>query len=82
MNVPLLVDHVDLFPAGFKINSYEKVIYIDPFQIKNTDQADIVLITHGHYDHLSLADIKKIAQKIFFFDLKLHLYYGHSINFI
>jgi L-ascorbate metabolism protein UlaG (beta-lactamase superfamily) len=46
--------------AAVKINAAGKVIYIDPYQLKNTDQADIVLITHGHNDHLSLADIKKI----------------------
>jgi len=46
--------------AAVKINAAGKVIYIDPYQLKNTDQADIVLITHGHNDHFSLADIKKI----------------------
>ncbi len=46
--------------AAVKINAAGKVIYIDPYQLKNTDQADIVLITHGHNDHLCLADIKKI----------------------
>ncbi|HOE18343.1 MAG TPA: MBL fold metallo-hydrolase [Syntrophorhabdaceae bacterium] len=38
----------------------EKVIYTDPFKIKNKDTADIILITHGHSDHCSEKDIKAI----------------------
>ncbi|HDP67594.1 MAG TPA: MBL fold metallo-hydrolase [Candidatus Marinimicrobia bacterium] len=38
-----------------------KIIYIDPYQLKGTPpKADIILITHDHYDHLSEPDIKKI----------------------
>lgn len=38
----------------------EKVIYTDPFKIKKKDKADIILITHEHYDHCSPEDVKKI----------------------
>lgn len=38
----------------------EKVIFTDPFKIKKRDTADIILITHEHYDHCSPDDIKKI----------------------
>ncbi|KPK01658.1 MAG: Zn-dependent hydrolase [Nitrospira bacterium SG8_35_4] len=38
----------------------EKVIYTDPFKIRNKDVADIILITHEHYDHCSPEDVKKI----------------------
>jgi len=38
----------------------EKVIYTDPFKIKKKDTADIILITHEHYDHCSPEDVKKI----------------------
>ncbi|MEW6410657.1 MAG: MBL fold metallo-hydrolase [Nitrospirota bacterium] len=38
----------------------EKTIYTDPFQIKKSDTADIILITHEHYDHCSPEDVKKI----------------------
>ncbi len=38
----------------------EKVIYTDPFKIKKKDTADIVLITHEHFDHCSPEDVKKI----------------------
>lgn len=38
----------------------EQVIYTDPFKIKKKDTADIILITHEHYDHCSPEDIKKV----------------------
>lgn len=42
----------------------EKIIYIDPFMIKEeTKDADIVLITHEHYDHFSRKDIDKIIKE-------------------
>ena len=41
----------------------EKVIYIDPFKIdKNYNDADIIFITHDHYDHYSEDDIDKIKK--------------------
>ncbi len=47
---------------GFKIKS-SIIAYIDPFKIKQDDKADLILITHEHYDHLSLDDLKKISSK-------------------
>ncbi len=38
----------------------EKVIYTDPFKIKKKDTANIILITHEHFDHCSPEDVKKI----------------------
>jgi len=38
----------------------EKVIYTDPFKIKKKGKADIILITHEHYDHCSPEDVKLI----------------------
>lgn len=38
----------------------EKIIYTDPFKIKKEDTADIILITHEHYDHCSPEDVRKI----------------------
>jgi L-ascorbate metabolism protein UlaG (beta-lactamase superfamily) len=43
----------------FKITG-EKVIYTDPFKVKKKDTADIILITHEHYDHCSPDDVKAI----------------------
>lgn len=38
-----------------------KVIYTDPYQVKKSDEADIVLLSHEHFDHLSLDDLKKVT---------------------
>jgi L-ascorbate metabolism protein UlaG (beta-lactamase superfamily) len=38
----------------------EKIIYTDPFKINKHDKADIILITHEHYDHCSPEDVKKL----------------------
>lgn len=42
----------------------EKIIYTDPFQLNRQYQdADIILITHSHYDHFSEEDIEKVKNK-------------------
>lgn len=39
-----------------------KTIYLDPFKIeKESHDADVILITHDHYDHYSPKDIEKVA---------------------
>jgi L-ascorbate metabolism protein UlaG (beta-lactamase superfamily) len=43
----------------FKITG-KKVVYTDPFKIKKRDKADIILITHEHYDHCSPDDIDMV----------------------
>ena len=40
----------------------DRVIYIDPYKITSSEKADLILITHGHYDHCSIDDIQKIAK--------------------
>lgn len=41
----------------------DKIIYIDPYDIKNNyNDADIIFITHSHYDHFSIEDIKKCLK--------------------
>ncbi len=39
----------------------EKIVYTDPFKIKKKDTADIILVTHEHFDHCSPDDIKKVS---------------------
>ncbi len=52
-----------LYHSSIKINK-EKVIYIDPFKIEDDcHDADIIFITHSHYDHYSEEDIKKIIKE-------------------
>ena len=42
----------------------EKIIYIDPWEIKTPQlKADIICITHDHYDHCSPEDIEKISKE-------------------
>ena len=42
----------------------KKVIYFDPFEIENeAHDADIIYITHDHYDHFSIDDIRKIEKE-------------------
>lgn len=45
---------------GFRIEG-NKTIYIDPFKIASRKKADVIFITHEHYDHCSPEDIEKIA---------------------
>jgi L-ascorbate metabolism protein UlaG (beta-lactamase superfamily) len=48
---------------SFKIKNGKTVI-IDPFKIRpTTDKADILLISHEHFDHFSLDDIKKVVNE-------------------
>ena len=52
-----------LYHSSIKIN-IEKVIYMDPFKIEDDcHDADIIFITHSHYDHYSEEDIKKIIKE-------------------
>lgn len=44
---------------GFRIDA-EKTIYFDPFEIKGGPTADLILISHEHFDHCSPEDVKKI----------------------
>ena len=48
--------------SSIKIVS-DKIIYFDPFKIeKEVHDADIIFITHDHYDHFSIEDIKKVEK--------------------
>ncbi len=38
-----------------------KVIYTDPFKVAKKDEADIVLLSHEHFDHLSLDDLNQVC---------------------
>lgn len=41
----------------------EKVIYVDPWKIeKESHDADIVLITHDHFDHFVVEDIDRVRR--------------------
>lgn len=48
--------------SGFKITDGD-TIYIDPFNANAAEKADIILITHEHYDHCSVKDIQKLVKQ-------------------
>ena len=42
----------------------DAVIYVDPFGVPDeTHDADLIVITHSHYDHYSPEDIKKVCKE-------------------
>ena len=52
-----------LYHSSIRI-SKNKIIYIDPFKIdKNYNDADIVFITHDHFDHYSEEYIDKVINE-------------------
>ncbi|MEK6885419.1 MAG: MBL fold metallo-hydrolase [Nanoarchaeota archaeon] len=52
--------------SGFQIKTGNgKRVYIDPYKISDkfvSEPADIIFITHSHYDHCSIEDIQKISN--------------------
>ncbi len=41
-----------------------KVMYFDPFQItEESHDADIIFVTHDHFDHFNVEDIKKVEKE-------------------
>ncbi len=50
--------------ASFLLRIGKRRLYIDPFNLDSTHgRADLILITHPHFDHLSAGDIGKIADE-------------------
>ena len=45
--------------AAFRIVGSRK-IYIDPWEIDEFEDADVILITHSHHDHCSAEDVEKL----------------------
>ena len=56
-------DHIHwLGHASFRIEDGELQYYVDPWKIpQKSPKADIVFITHAHYDHNSPDDFKAVA---------------------
>jgi len=62
------VDNIRWFGhASFAITDSvngNRIYFIDPFELpsSNSDKADLIFVTHAHYDHLSEGDINHILK--------------------
>lgn len=49
--------------AGFRLKG-SKVVYIDPYEVpKGLEKADLILVTHDHFDHLDMNSIRNLAKE-------------------
>ena len=49
--------------ASFRIAAEGNVLYIDPWKVPGTPgDADVVFVSHSHYDHCSPVDIKRVSK--------------------
>ena len=46
--------------ASFRIDG-SATVYIDPWKIEGGPRADVVLVTHEHFDHCSAEDVARVA---------------------
>jgi L-ascorbate metabolism protein UlaG (beta-lactamase superfamily) len=61
----MLLDSIEwLGHAAFRIAVGRSLVYIDPYRIaEDAPQADLILITHGHYDHFSPQDVERLSKR-------------------
>ena len=59
----MLEDINVLCHSAIRLEIDNKIIYIDPYSLtSNANDADLIFITHDHYDHFSIEDIKKVEK--------------------
>jgi L-ascorbate metabolism protein UlaG (beta-lactamase superfamily) len=49
--------------ASFRIQTRAGVVYIDPYRVEDARSADLILITHDHFDHFSREDVVRLAGR-------------------
>jgi len=47
--------------ASFRLETDDLTVYIDPWKLVRPQPAEVVLVTHGHRDHLSPEDLAEIV---------------------
>ena len=58
----MLLDALEwLGHAGFRLRAGRATVYIDPYRVGDGPPADVICITHGHYDHFSPSDIERLS---------------------
>jgi len=63
--VGLKFDGVEVFWLGhdcFKLKFEDLVVYTDPFELKEGEPADLILVSHEHFDHCDLDSIRVISK--------------------
>jgi L-ascorbate metabolism protein UlaG (beta-lactamase superfamily) len=65
----MLIDALEwLGHSGFRVRARAAAgrraatIYIDPYRAGEGPPADLILVTHGHYDHFSPQDVERLAH--------------------
>ncbi|MBA3304380.1 MAG: MBL fold metallo-hydrolase [Thermoleophilaceae bacterium] len=59
----MLLDSLEwLGHSGFRIDARGATIYIDPYRVRDGPPADLILVTHGHYDHYSPQDVERLSH--------------------
>ncbi len=59
----MLVDALEwLGHSGFRIATRGATVYIDPYRAPEGPPADLILVTHAHYDHFSPQDIERLSH--------------------
>ncbi len=49
--------------ASFQITADGKTMYVDPYEGEYSDKADLILVTHSHFDHCDPSKIRKIRKE-------------------
>jgi L-ascorbate metabolism protein UlaG (beta-lactamase superfamily) len=61
----MLIDALEwLGHASFRLTVGRATVYIDPYRVADgAPPADLILITHGHYDHFSPQDVERLSKR-------------------